>query len=106
MRILTRQIHRAFPELDRYSDEQCHRFIRAAKRGVWRLLLHVFLISLVFLAILGAGVVGLVLATGALGHNTPHGAAIPWDVILPVLASIPLMALPPLAAFLTRDWLL
>lgn len=34
MRVLTRQIWRAFPELDRFSDDQCARFVRAARRGV------------------------------------------------------------------------
>ncbi|MFZ4573038.1 MAG: hypothetical protein ACOYN0_01490 [Phycisphaerales bacterium] len=34
MRLLTRKLWRAFPELDRYSDEQCRRFVRAA-RGSW-----------------------------------------------------------------------
>ena len=28
MRILTRQLHRAFPELDRYSDAQCRAFMK------------------------------------------------------------------------------
>ncbi|MFN7022326.1 MAG: hypothetical protein ACK4WH_13495 [Phycisphaerales bacterium] len=35
MRLLTRRIYRAFPELDRYSDEQCERFVRAARRAFW-----------------------------------------------------------------------
>ena len=30
MRILTRKIWRAFPELDRFGDEQCKRFVKAA----------------------------------------------------------------------------
>lgn len=34
--MITRKIHRAFPELDRYSDEQCDRFVRAAGRGFFR----------------------------------------------------------------------
>lgn len=36
MRILTRKLWRAFPELDRYSDEQCRRFVRAASGSVLR----------------------------------------------------------------------
>ncbi|MCC6321666.1 MAG: hypothetical protein IT438_09570 [Phycisphaerales bacterium] len=35
MRLLTRRIYRAFPELDRYSDEQCRRFVHAARRAFW-----------------------------------------------------------------------
>lgn len=30
MRLITRNIWRAFPELDRFSDDQCRRFVRAA----------------------------------------------------------------------------
>lgn len=33
MRILTRKIYRAFPELDEYNDERCLRFLNAAKGG-------------------------------------------------------------------------
>jgi hypothetical protein len=33
MRIITRKLWRAFPELDGFSDDQCARFVRAAKVG-------------------------------------------------------------------------
>ncbi len=33
IRILTRKLWRAFPELDRFSDEQCARFVRVATSG-------------------------------------------------------------------------
>lgn len=33
MRLVTRNIWRAFPELDRFSEEQCRRFVAAARRG-------------------------------------------------------------------------
>lgn len=36
MRLVTRKIYRAFPELDRFSDEQCERYIRAANAVIWR----------------------------------------------------------------------
>lgn len=36
MRFITKTVYRAFPELDEYSDEQCRRFVSAAKRGVFR----------------------------------------------------------------------
>ncbi|HZW06137.1 MAG TPA: hypothetical protein VFF65_03355, partial [Phycisphaerales bacterium] len=42
MRLVTRHIWRAFPELDRFSDEQCRRFTRAARRSrpFWLRLAH------------------------------------------------------------------
>lgn len=37
MRLITRRaIYRAFPELDRFDDERCARFVRAAARGLWK----------------------------------------------------------------------
>jgi hypothetical protein len=33
MRLITRHIYRAFPELDRFSDEQSRRFVQVAARG-------------------------------------------------------------------------
>lgn len=36
MRLLTRKLWRAFPELDRYSDEQCRQFVAAAAGSVRR----------------------------------------------------------------------
>lgn len=36
MRLPLSKVWRAFPELDRFSDEQCQRFVRAARRGAGR----------------------------------------------------------------------
>ncbi|MFZ4573036.1 MAG: hypothetical protein ACOYN0_01480 [Phycisphaerales bacterium] len=36
MRLLTRRIYRAFPELDRYNDDQCRRFVAAASGSARR----------------------------------------------------------------------
>ena len=46
MRFLTRRIWRAFPELDRFDDARCARFVRAAHRTPLALLLTWFLASL------------------------------------------------------------
>jgi hypothetical protein len=40
MRLPLSKVHRAFPELDRFSDEQCGRFVRAAGRRGWRPWVH------------------------------------------------------------------
>ncbi|HZW06548.1 MAG TPA: hypothetical protein VFF65_05445 [Phycisphaerales bacterium] len=34
MRLITRKLWRAFPELDRFGDEQCARFVQAAASGI------------------------------------------------------------------------
>jgi hypothetical protein len=104
MRILTRRIYRAFPELDRYSDERCERFIKAAKRGKWRLLLHGGLIVLVFFAAQLVAMLPFLLIYNLVERDTVRDT--PWRAGLLVLAAIPFMAVGPTAAFLTRDWLL
>lgn len=49
MRHLTRRIYRAFPELDRFPDEACERFVRAARRGWATTLVHATIVSAVVL---------------------------------------------------------
>ncbi len=45
MRLLTRKLWRAFPELDSFTDEQCARFVHAARRGVRITCVRIVLIS-------------------------------------------------------------
>lgn len=62
MRIPASKVYRAFPELDKFSDEQCANFVRAADRHrhgrAIRLVLQ-FLISGVVFAALGGGMVAI-----------------------------------------------
>jgi hypothetical protein len=58
MRLMTLRLHRAFPELDRFSEDQSRRFIRATGRS-WRRVPHALLAGL-------AGVVAFA-AVGAAG---------------------------------------
>lgn len=60
MRLLRNKIYRAFPELDRFDDERCVRFVEAARRG-W--------------AVKGVGL-ALVLLTGAVITIAPPGITI------------------------------
>lgn len=57
MRLVTRTIWRAFPELDRFDDEQCRRFVRAASRGIVTRVAR-------WGAVAVAGLVGVVLLPG------------------------------------------
>ena len=52
-------------ELDRFTDEQCLRFVRAANRGFWRTLGRVVLITVVSAALLVGGVVASAYVTSA-----------------------------------------
>jgi hypothetical protein len=100
MRILTRRIYRAFPELDRYDDERCERFIRAAKRGWWRQALRLVVIYLAFMAT--GFVTGIPIAFMS-EYFDHHASAHGWIL---VLVSIPLVGVPVLVALLTKDALL
>lgn len=107
MRILTRtRIYRAFPELDRYSDEHCRRFVRAARGGWLRR-------GLVVGALWVEAMAGLALSIAALIWAYGSTDRLPLDFDLrPVRAGVfaglllVAAALPLLLTYLTRDWLL
>jgi len=46
MRILTRKIHRAYPELDKFDDDVCRQYVKRANRpeNAWKFWLIVFVI--------------------------------------------------------------
>lgn len=64
MRLITRRIHRAFPELDSYDDEQCLRFINAARGRVVRRVLAFIGLCLLFAILFGLSV-GIVFGAAA-----------------------------------------
>ncbi|MCC6951443.1 MAG: hypothetical protein IT433_08345 [Phycisphaerales bacterium] len=53
MRLLTSKIHKAFPELDRFEEERCERFVRAARRGFRRSLWRMTLMAVAFCVVAG-----------------------------------------------------
>lgn len=59
MRLITRYtLYRAFPELDRFSDTQCIRFVRTANRSLWVTMLRRIMLTaagLATTAIVGGG---------------------------------------------------
>jgi hypothetical protein len=103
---MTLKVYRAFPELDRYSDEQCRRFIRAARRGV-RSWWHLFLYIVVFHV--GLGIAGGI-AVAAFGYSedyqTARRADIWWVSALAFLVAVPAVAIVPMGVLLMRDVLL
>lgn len=60
MRLIRRKIYRAFPELDRFSDDQCARFVLAANSSWLRRLVRWALVGFVTAVALPAAVAGAV----------------------------------------------
>ncbi len=107
MRIPTTRIYRAFPELDRFTDDQCSRFVRAACKRGWRRHLHrALLIVLTPVAMIILWIVvglGISLLTDSLGRSFEDG--IPY-IVLVVLGLVLVIFGPVLGAMLIRDRLL
>jgi hypothetical protein len=106
MRLPVRRIYRAFPELDRFSDEQCRRFVKAASRG-WRVVLHVLLI----LAVLIPGLLASAWAAdkafeASEEYQNGQRHDVIWAPIAAGAATIPLFILAALLALVVRDLLL
>jgi len=103
MRILTRRIYRAFPELDRYSDERCVRFVEAAagsrRRRFGRFLLSAVIGALPALVLFGGGAV-VDKVVGRKDHLLGTGAA--WAIGIGAV----MIVLWPLFGYLSRDFLL
>src|SRR5262245_31051382 len=107
MRVLTSKIYRAFPELDPYGDEQCVRFVRAARRGKVRRSLHMLLITLVAAATLAVGMLVVVLLGAYLDRVRGPGWDYHYKFLIPVvIVALVVISIAPIAAFVFRDWLL
>ncbi|HYE62160.1 MAG TPA: hypothetical protein VD997_09195 [Phycisphaerales bacterium] len=102
MRLITTKLHRAFPELDRFSDEQCGRFIRATGRS-WRAAPHLVVVWASYLLTV-AVVVGLGVLVAWLAGVDPSRVdpLAPWGVVA-VLVTAGVCLVP---AFIVRDRLL
>ncbi len=102
MRLPLSKVWRAFPELDRFSDEQCQRFVRASRRGAGRAVRVVAVLATLFVSWLASAVFlgWLFLNPATIGR---------WErdhpfVLLGVLPAVILLATTP--AILLRDRLL
>jgi hypothetical protein len=101
MRLMTWRLHRAFPELDRFSEDQCRRFIRATGRS-WRRVPHALLVFLVGLLSFAAVAAAGAFAWRPAWHGEMFNPSGPAAVVLCALAA----AAAALAGFLARDKLL
>jgi hypothetical protein len=102
MRLIVRQLWRAFPELDGFSDEQCAAFVKVASLSKR----HALAGSLV---LFGGGALGLVvvgLVSMALLNPVTTGAASVWDALWRLAAAAAVFAVAAGCVLRLRDWLL
>ncbi len=108
MRILVlSRIYRAFPELDRYADEPCERFVRAARRHRW----YGWVGVVALFGFIALVTVGLALVTAAFlmsRFEVPparfDSSAVP--TLLTLLGVVVVLGLGFGGAYVLRDWLL
>lgn len=107
MRLLTRRIHRAFPQLDPYPDDVCWKFIDAARggRGVRALSrASVILVGLILTpvgCILWAWLFAVLFGADAISFQRSGGKLALWFLAAPFT-----LGLGPVAAYFWRDRLL
>lgn len=82
MRLITRKLWRAFPELDRFEDGQCQRFVVAAVRDTWpRVIRWVVVVLAGFLGVV-LGIMLSVIAEDVLRTTMSYGLArAQWGVV-------------------------
>lgn len=107
MRLLTRRIYRAFPELDRYSDGQCERFMKAARGGRMRRMMGCVVLAVVAAPLFVGSLMGVArLIEFQFGRFDPLvDGPLPGRLIGLVGFAV-LMAPAPFAAIVARDLLL
>ncbi|HRQ72739.1 MAG TPA: hypothetical protein PLU35_06900 [Phycisphaerales bacterium] len=106
MRIPLSRVWRAFPELDRFSDEQCDRFVRAACRTGRRHLHRAALVVVFVLLVAGSLLMaGFISEAGGRRWDplAPTSGIVNFALFLLVLLCF---ALPPLVVMFIRDRLL
>jgi hypothetical protein len=104
MRIPLRKIYRAFPELDRFDDEECERFVIQATRVRWtirlaKLMLQIAVAVIVGLMVLVAGVFALAMFQMRDDSDTAI-------VAVTIALGVMLGAGPGICVLLLRDWML
>ncbi|MEK6701987.1 MAG: hypothetical protein AABZ53_06975 [Planctomycetota bacterium] len=107
MRLLTRNIHRAFVELDPYDDATCWKFIHAARGTSAARLADLAIVLIVGLALTFAGIsLWAWLLDAFVGIANLNFKRDIWWILLWVALAPPLLGLGPLAAYFIRDRML
>lgn len=107
MRLLTRRIYRAFPELDRYSDEQCVRFIKSARGGAWRRAIGCLIVAVAASPVFVGSLMAVApLVEGNFGWLDPLSDGPLWGRLIGLIAFFAIMSPGPFVVVLVRDVLL
>lgn len=105
MRLMASHNYRAYPELDRFSDEQCGHFVRTANRS-WRA--RGIRWTVLGVMALGAVIASVVLTSSVMKfleiRRVPGGSA--GVLLLSAGAAIESLVAGMLGVLITRDWLL
>lgn len=110
-RLPVRHVFRAFRELDPYSDEQCRRFVAAARGSIRRRFFTTALIGLTLLIGIAAGIAvfWFVQSSYLAQHRTlniGHSLITWYGWLLNIALGIVGFAVGPILGYLTRDFLL
>lgn len=110
-RLPVQHVYRAFRELDTYADEQCRRFVQAAKGSIRRRLFGLALIVLVTLIGASGGIAGFSYIQGCFldPHRTlniGHPLVTWYGWLLNIALGITGFVIGPVLGYLTRDFLL
>lgn len=104
MRLLTRKIHRAFPELDKFDDDVCKRYMQRAKRlqNAWKFLV-MLLIALPISLVLWFS---MMFATGYILNEYFYDISFTIETIALLFVGTGIAWMPAFTALLIRDrWL-
>lgn len=110
-RLPVQHVYRAFRELDTYADEQCRRFVQAAKGSIRRRLFGLALIVLVTLIGASGGIAGFSYIQGCFldPHRTlniGHPLVTWYGWLLNIALGITAFIAGPILGYLARDFLL
>ncbi|MBX3360353.1 MAG: hypothetical protein KF705_02760, partial [Phycisphaeraceae bacterium] len=110
-RLPVQRVYRAFRELDGYSDEQCRRFVHAAKGSIRRRLFGLAFIVLVTLIGTGVGIVGFSYIQSTFLDprrtlNIGHPLVAWYGWLLNISLAITGFGAGPILGYLTRDFFL
>ena len=103
MRIATRQIYRAFPELDRFTDEQCEMLVRRIRQDT-KLSAWLAVLTALMLVLPGCGIIFTATLIWLLKER--WFPVSDWNMTYLALALIVVICVPTGLGLFMRDWYL
>ncbi|MBX3316527.1 MAG: hypothetical protein KF902_06645 [Phycisphaeraceae bacterium] len=108
LRLPLKHLHRAFPELDGYSDEQCRRFIHASRGSASLRFLRSLAIAFITILATAASLASVIYVHFSLLTNSrtlaPGSPLLTWyGLLLNIAIILVACSTPPILGFFTRD---